>query len=321
MAKPSLIDQLDQAVETILTRPDAVLPPADPKLVPLLPIAAELRDLPREEFRARLKADLERKTSMTTKVKSTREGFHSLTPYLVVTRPEQYLDFLKQAFGAEETRRTTGTAGGLHVEVRIGDSMVMMGGGEGIAPIPAALHLYVRDADGVYRRALQAGAASFYELMDQPYGDREGGVKDPSGNVWYIATHKATGHRPEGLRSVTPVLHPRGADKLINFLKQAFAAEEGLCEKSPDGTVVHAQVRIGDSLMEVGEAHGPIQPMPCMIHLYVDDTDALYQRALAAGASSIEKPADQTYGDRRAGVRDPFGNQWYIATHIQDVPL
>lgn len=317
MTERFLIDQLDRVVETILAEPDAALPPADAVLAPLIAIAADLRNLPSEDFRARLKDVLERRASMTTRRKATREGFRTVTPYLVVERPLEFLDFLRRAFAAEETARTTGTAGGIHVEVRIGDSMVMMGGGERIAAVPAAIHLYVSDADAVYGRALDAGAVTLYEPMDQPYGDREAGVKDPSGNFWYIGTHKEPGKPiPEGLGSVTPSLHPRGAAELIDFLKQAFEAEETLREQSPEGAIVHAQLRIGDSIVEIGEAHGQFQPMPCVLHLYVDGADAVYHRALEAGAVSIEPPSDQPYGDRRAGVKDPHGNAWYIASPI-----
>jgi len=124
-------------------------------------------------------------------VKPIREGFHTVTPYLMVREAAKLIDFVKEAFAATELFRGTGSAGGIHAEVRIGDSMVMIGGagtwsGE---PIPAAIYLYMDDVDAVYKRALQAGAASLSEPADQPYGDRIAGVKDPFGNVWYIATH------------------------------------------------------------------------------------------------------------------------------------
>ncbi len=124
-------------------------------------------------------------------VKPIREGFHTVTPYLMVQEAAQLIDFVKQAFEATELFRGTGSAGGIHAEVRIGDSMVMIGGagtwsGE---PMPAAIYLYMDDVDAVYKRALQAGVASLSEPTDQPYGDRVAGVKDPFGNVWYIATH------------------------------------------------------------------------------------------------------------------------------------
>ncbi len=125
---------------------------------------------------------------MTTK--PVPDGYHSVTPYLTVTGVANLIDFLKEAFAAVETERMTrpdGTVG--HAEVRIGDSMVMMGeASDAWKPMPSALYLYVADVDGVYRRALAAGATSTMEPMDQFYGDRSGGVKDPAGNIWWIAT-------------------------------------------------------------------------------------------------------------------------------------
>ena len=80
----------------------------------------------------------------------------------------------------------------------------------------------------------------------------------------------------------------------------------------------HTTIKIGNAHMEMGEAQGPYQPMPTMFYLYVEDCDALYKRALAAGATSISEPQDQPYGDRSGGVTDPFGNKWYIATHVKE---
>ncbi len=198
----------------------------------------------------------------------------------------------------------------------------MIGGGEILTrpSTPTGIHLYVNDADAVYERALKAGATSLHKPVDQPYGDREASVKDMVGNHWYIATHKATGHAPEGLRAVTPFLHPLGAPQLIDFLQRAFGAEEKSRAQSPDGVIHHAEVKIGDSLIEMGEAHGPWQPMPTTFFMYVDDVDAWYERAVAAGAISRGAPSDQPYGDRVGGVADPFDNLWYIATHIKDSP-
>lgn len=123
-------------------------------------------------------------------VKPIREGIHTITPYLMVPGAANLIEFVKQAFGATELLRGTGSEGGIHAEVRIGDSMLMIGGAEHTEPMPAAIYLYVEDADAVYQRALQAGAASIMEPADQPYGDRNAGVKDPFGNIWYVATHK-----------------------------------------------------------------------------------------------------------------------------------
>src|SRR5579859_1010480 len=127
---------------------------------------------------------------MTSNLQTVREGFHTVTPYLMVEGAAQLIDFVAQAFGATERLRTTGSAGGIHAEVKIGDSIVMIGGARSGEEVPAAIYLYMSDVDAVYKRAIQAGAASITEPADQPYGDRVAGVKDPFGNVWYIATHK-----------------------------------------------------------------------------------------------------------------------------------
>ncbi len=232
-----------------------------------------------------------------------REAVQTLTVYLAVRPAVELIEFVKRAFGAQELVRTTGTGGGLHAEVRIGDTKVMIGGGDawGGTPTPTALHLYVPDADQVYERALAAGAVSARAPVDQPYGDREASVSDLAGNQWYIATHQSGGHVPAGLGTVTP----------------SFAAEERQMERTPDNTVKHAKIRVGGSVIEMGEAHGEWGPMPTMFYLYVDDVDAAYRRALAVGAASLEEPAVQPYGERRAAVRDAFDNQWYLAAPVR----
>ena len=125
---------------------------------------------------------------------------------------------------------------------------------------------------------------------------------------------------PEGYHSVTPYLLVDGVAGLIDFLKQAFDAEERERFSRPDGTIMHAEVRIGDSIVMMGEPTGELKPMPASMHLYVDDSDATYTRALQAGATSTMEPAEEFYGDRMAGVMDPAGNYWWIATHHEDVP-
>ena len=250
-------------------------------------------------------------------------GFRMVTPYLVAEDGNALIDFAKQAFGAEELLRVK-TPTGVHGEVRIGDSMMMIGGGVAQKEFPAtlhpnALHVYVQDADAVCKNAVAAGATLVDEPRDQEYGERSATVKDAAGNFWYIATHKGENYVPKGLHSVNPYLHPLRAEPLIGFLKRAFAAQEVAKYASPDGVVHHAVIRIGDSVVEMGEAHGKYEPIPAMFYLYVPDCDALYRRALAAGAKSLHEPADQPYGDRSAAVTDSFGNTWYVATHFKDV--
>jgi PhnB protein len=118
------------------------------------------------------------------------------------------------------------------------------------------------------------------------------------------------------MRPVTPFLHPIGAAGLIEFMQQAFGAEEVSREQSPEGMIHHAMVRIGDSMIEMGEAHGEAQPMPPALYMYVEKLDETYERALGAGATSLQPPKDQGYGDRTAWVKDAWGNIWYLASPI-----
>ncbi|MEW6691795.1 MAG: VOC family protein [Pseudomonadota bacterium] len=125
---------------------------------------------------------------------------------------------------------------------------------------------------------------------------------------------------PDGYHTVTPSLSVRGAAGLIEFMQQAFDAEVQDCLMRPDGAVGHATLKIGDSIVMLGEVMGEWPPMPASLYLYVDDVDATYRRALKAGAASVMEPADMFWGDRHSGVRDAWGNVWLLATHVEDVP-
>jgi|HubBroStandDraft_1064217.scaffolds.fasta_scaffold00139_40 PhnB protein len=263
------------------------------------------------------------KDDLQKKVDPVPRGFRMVTPYLVAEDGGALIEFVKQAFGAEEAFRAV-MATGVHGEVGIGDSRVMIGGGIPGVKFPStlhpnALHVYVEDADVACRKAVAAGATLIDEPRDQDYGERSATVKDAAGNFWYIATHKGKSYIPEGLHNVNVYLHPRRAEPLIAFLKRAFGAEEVAKYASPDGVVYHARILVGDSAVEMGEAHDKYEPMPAMFYVYVPDCDAVYRRALAAGAKSLHELTDQPYGDRNSAVTDPFGNIWYIATHVKDV--
>jgi uncharacterized glyoxalase superfamily protein PhnB len=134
---------------------------------------------------------------------------------------------------------------------------------------------------------------------------------------------------PQGMHSVTPHLVCAGAAKAIEFYKQAFGAEEGARLPGPDGRLMHATVKIGDSqVMLVDEmpewgALGPksLKGSPVTIHLYVDDVDAVVARAVKAGAKVTMPVADQFWGDRYGKLEDPFGHHWSVATHVRDVSM
>jgi PhnB protein len=125
---------------------------------------------------------------------------------------------------------------------------------------------------------------------------------------------------PDGYHTVTPYLTVRGAPKVIEFLRQAFGAEishEPI--KRPDGTIMHAQVTIGDSPIMIAEESEMAKATESSLYLYVPNVDSVYQRAIKAGGNSIMEPTDMFYGDRNGGVKDPSGNSWFIATHKEDV--
>jgi PhnB protein len=129
----------------------------------------------------------------------------------------------------------------------------------------------------------------------------------------------ATQHIPAGYHSVTPYLVVENAKQLIVFLEQAFGAEVTERMARADGSIGHAEVRIGDSVIMLSDARDQWKPLQSAVYLYVPDTDVVYRRALEAGATSVMEPADQFYGDRNAGVQDSAGNFWWIGTHQEDV--
>ena len=127
---------------------------------------------------------------------------------------------------------------------------------------------------------------------------------------------------PDEFHTITPYFTVQGAARLIEFLQQAFEAVEVRRSTMPDGTIMNAELRIGDSMVMLGEAppaSSDVKPLTSMLYLYVADADSVYQRAVKAGGKSIREPADQIYGDRVGAIEDAWGNQWWIATRKEDV--
>ena len=126
---------------------------------------------------------------------------------------------------------------------------------------------------------------------------------------------------PSGYHSLQPYLMFTNSAEAIAFFAKAFGAKEKLCMKDDKGRIAHAELEIGDSVMMMAEEHPEIQAYaaahyggsPVSLMLYVDNCDATYAQAIAAGATSLREPADQPYGDRMAGILDPFGYKWWIA--------
>ena len=117
-------------------------------------------------------------------------------------------------------------------------------------------------------------------------------------------------------RTVTPYLVVSDADAELAFLKAAFGATEVDCQRNPDNRVMHAEMKIGDSLVMLGQAGGRWTPRPAALYLWVDNVDATYARALQAGATSESEPEDKPYGHRNAGVIDQNGITWWIGSPI-----
>ncbi|HUJ13322.1 MAG TPA: VOC family protein [Thermoanaerobaculia bacterium] len=297
MAEQDRIEQLDTAIEAMLAGRRAEV---SGEVAALAAIAADLREVADPRFKASLKWKL---------VPPARR---TMTAHFTVHGAAGLVEFIEEAFGGEEVFRAPAPDGSIaHAVVAIGDSTVEMGDApKNAEPTRSAIHLYVPNVDELYERALAAGAKAVGPIVDQFYGDREGTVDDRYGNRWYIASPVRAGHR-----TVTPVLHPHGTGRTIEFVRDAFGGE--LVEepyRAPDGNIVHVVMRVGDSLVEMGEARADWAPFDAGIHLLVDDCDAVYARAVAAGARTVRPPYDAPYGERSAYVVDPWGNRWFIGT-------
>ncbi len=124
---------------------------------------------------------------------------------------------------------------------------------------------------------------------------------------------------PDGYHTVTPYLTVDDPVPVIEFLKKAFDAQETFAMRDEKGNIGHAEVKVGSSMLMLGRAHDQWKTRPGNFYVYVEDCDAIYKKALAAGGTSISEPETQFYGDRHGGVTDSQGNNWWIATHVKDV--
>jgi PhnB protein len=349
MDNPRLNEQLDRVIQSLIAASGGI--PAligdglygdgaalEAEAAELVPVARALVGLPRADFKTRLKAELERGANMassatTQTTHSTNEAaaqpkYRTVTPYLAVRGAEECLRFVQQTFGATLTAHYPLPHGGLHAEVRIGDSPLMIGSpavsADG-APtagrfFPAMLHVRVGSCDETYRRALAAGGTSMLEPRDMDYGERGASVRDASGNHWYIAQPFAKTHWLPEMTDVTPYLHPKSAASLIDFATRAFGAKE--IERHAEGGVVyHAKILVGDSVLEMSDAREPEVPAtPAMFYMHLEGQQHVklwFDGALAAGAEPLGAPALAPYGDFVGSVEDPSGNYWYIAASLK----
>ena len=330
MSKRSPAEQLDQAISALFSTSQQLPEPSSNRsIAALASLVRPLRAMPRPEFKASLKSDLQRRTTMneatapapesSRATQFRRPNFPNIAPYFLVKGAPQFIDFLVSAFEGTERIRVPRPDGSImHGEVAIGNSVIELGDANEQYPShPMTTHLYVPDADATYARALEAGATPVNAPTDDhPSGDRWGEAKDPFGNTWYIATRKSAVSAPEGFLTVQPYMHLRNAHDMIPFIEAALGAHATGVHKSPDGIVRHATIEIAGATLEIDEAQGESQPTQSYLHVYVPDTDAVYAQALAAGAKSVQPPYTAPYGDRAAGITDPFGNTWFLATYL-----
>jgi len=125
---------------------------------------------------------------------------------------------------------------------------------------------------------------------------------------------------PDGYPRVVPYLMVADARKFIDFMSTVFDAKVSEQMLRPDGKIGHTELRLGDSMVMLSEASEASPATPVMLHVYVEDVDAVFERAVRAGGTVVAQPANQFYGDRSGGVKEPSGNTVWIATHVEDVP-
>lgn len=274
--------------------------------------------------------------------KATRPGFHTVTPYLIVRELEPMMAFLQAAFGATLHFQAKGSAGGTHTEMRIGESMIMLSGGEGgktMEPMPTMIFLYLEDVDGTYTAALAAGATSLVEpgpMFGEPRG---AGIKDPAGNDWYFARWEEGQDAPPAYRETEaddttaapdtiPMLAYEDGPAMMDWLANAFGFIEEERWLNDDGTLAHGEMTTGSgrimlampstdyqSPKRLRQAYEPARKwseQPWILNgvmVYVDDVDAHYAQATAAGATILSELEDGFPG-RRYRAEDPEGQRW-----------
>lgn len=279
--------------------------------------------------------------------KATRPGFHTVTPYLIVRELEPMIQFLKSAFGASEQFRAPGGSGGTHVELRIGDSMIMIGGGEDgneMESMPIMIFLYLEDVDSVYHAALQAGASSLVEpgpMFGEPRG---AGIQDPAGNQWYFACWEDGPKAPPAYDDVNkeiaepdtiPMLAYEDGPAAMDWLAKAFGFEEMERWLNDDGTLAHGEMTTGSGrimlAMPTAEYESPKHhrqhcesarkwsQVPWVINgvmVYVDNVDEHFTRAKDAGATILSELEDGFPG-RRYRAEDIEGHRWMFMQRKQ----
>ena len=338
------IERLNQAVEAMLARNDGRVGKAGADVEPLVHIAAELRNLPRASFKARLKSALGGKKRMSTVAEPVRAVRVTASPRLAFRDPAKAIEFYQRALGAKEKFRFQVGDSIPHAELVIGDSTINVTGewpeggrfsAETLGSSPVSMSIRVEDVDSFAEHAVAAGMTVILPPKDQFYGHRDATLGDPFGYRWSVFSVKEEMsveemHRrmkrttegpedgtipeksgvspiPRGFRMVTPYLVAADGLALLEFTKQGLGAEE--LERFVMPTGVHAEVQIGDTRLMMGgglagkKFPGTLQPNA--LHIYVEDTDEVTKRAMAAGATLIDEPTKHAWRRWESRWRTP----------------
>jgi PhnB protein len=262
-------------------------------------------------------------------------AIHEAYPYLIVHDGAAAIEFYREVFGAEELFRMQdpdGTRIG-HAELRLGPITIMLAdeypelgirspmafGGTGVT-----LHLHVDEVDTLAARAIRAGATMVREPADYDHGERQCRVRDPFGHEWLLGhpigktssqdrIAPSEAESASGRPDLFPTLRYRNEAAAIAWLERAFGFHRHAIVTGDDGAIVHAELRLGTGIMMLGV--GPECGEGFSVYARVDDVDAHYHRARAAGAEIVRPLHDTDYGSREYGARDLEGHTWYFGTY------
>ncbi|HET7424231.1 MAG TPA: VOC family protein [Gemmatimonadales bacterium] len=251
------------------------------------------------------------------------------SPYLIVRGAAGAMNFYRTVFGADEIFRMTDADTGRigHAELRVGPMTIMLAdeypelgilsplahGGTG-----TALHLHVDDVDLLAADAVQAGATMVRAPADCDHGERQCRIRDPFGHEWLLGhdlgqTPRASNGHVAARPNLFPALRFRDEHRAMDWLERAFGFARHAVYTDDAGKLLHAELKLGPGILMMGS--GPEDTLGFSIYVYVQDLDAHYARAAAAGAEIVRPLADTSYGSREFAARDLDGHVWYFGTY------
>jgi PhnB protein len=251
-------------------------------------------------------------------------------PYLIVHDAAGAIEFYRQVFGAEERLRMPDPDKGRigHAELTLGPATIMLAdeypelgirsptafGGTGLR-----MHLHVDDVDALAADAVRSGATMVRAPADYDHGERQCRIRDPFGHEWLLGHELVPGSRvADGAGAARPNLFPalrfRDEHRAMDWLERAFGFARHAVYTDDHGNLLHAELKLGPGILMMGS--GPEDTLGFSIYVYVQDLDAHFARARAAGAEIVRPLADTSYGSREYAARDLDGHVWYFGTYL-----